>query len=138
MKIFCVLYSSLRITTKYILHPVQKGSEIPISQFVESIEHKVPNKFGGGQHDASIEKFGMEIISPFVISMPINYSDVKLHLLATHLFQNSRISIGHKHNIHILKNMTESEIINLFEIHDNVCEHQYVTVFHPYKKNTKF
>jgi hypothetical protein len=29
--------------------------------------------------------------------------------------------------------MTMSEITELFKIHDNICEHKYVTVFHPYK-----
>jgi len=140
----------------------KRGSKIQISNFVEPIEHKKPNKIGGGKHGASIEKIGMEVISPFVISMPVNDSDIKicefvehlemskglknysssnhvfcnvpLHLLAACLFQNSRISIGHKHGIHILKTMTKPEIIESFRIHDNACGHKYVTVFHPYKK----
>jgi len=28
--------------------------------------------------------------------------------------------------------MTKSEITELFKIHDDICEHKYVTVFHPY------
>src|SRR5882757_4339304 len=160
--ILCLIF---KLENCYKIHTTSStkgGSTIQISNLVESIEHRVPNKIGGGQHGASIEKIGMEVISPFVISMPVNYSDIKmcefvehlemskglenysssnhvfcnvpLHLLATCLFQNSRISIGHKHDIHILKNMTKPEITKLFKIHDDACEHKYVTVFRPYQK----
>ena len=101
----------------------------------------------------------MKIISPFIIYSPSNVSDIKvcefvdhletskclekyqksdyllcnvpLHHLATCLFQNNRISIGYKHDIHIPKKMTKCEITNLFKIHDDICKHNYVTVFRP-------
>ena len=160
--ILCLIFKLRDCYKMHTTSSTKRGSTIQISNLVESIEHKVPNKIGGGQHGASIEKIGMEVISPFVISMPVNYSDIKmcefvehlemskglknysssnhvfcnvpLHLLATCLFQNSRTSIGHKHDIHILKTMTKPEIIKLFKIHDDACEHKYVTVFRPYQK----
>jgi len=160
--ILCLVFKLKNCYKIHTTSSTKGGSTIQISNLVESIEHRVPNKIGGGQHGASIEKIGMEVISPFVISMPVNYSDIKmcefvehlemskglenysssnhvfcnvpLHLLATCLFQNSRISIGHKHDIHILKNMTKQEITKLFKIHDDACEHKYVTVFRPYQK----
>jgi hypothetical protein len=103
----------------------------------------------------------MDVISQFVISAPTNSFDIKvcefvehleiskglkkydgsdyvlcnvpLHLLTNCLFQNSRIAIGHKHGIQISRKMTMSKITELFKIHDSICEHKYVTVFHPYK-----
>ena len=162
--ILCVIF---KLKDCYKIHTASStkwGSKIQVHNSVESIKHKTSNKIGGGQHGASIEKIAMKVINPFVISMPVNYSDIKmcefvehlemskglknysssnhvfcnvpLHLLATCLFQNSRISIGYKHNIHVLKTMTKSQITELFKIHDDVCEHKYVTVFRPYKKIT--
>jgi hypothetical protein len=32
------------------------------------------------------------------------------------------------------KKMTKCEITNLFKIHDDICKHNYVTVFRPYKQ----
>jgi hypothetical protein len=102
----------------------------------------------------------MEVISPFIINTLQNSPDnkmcefvehiemskglkkykdsnhllcnVPLHLLTTCLFKNTRISIGHKHDIHIPRKMTKSGITELFKIHDGICEHKYVTIFHPY------
>jgi hypothetical protein len=90
----------------------------------------------------------MDVISPFVISALIKFFDIKvcefvehlemsqglkkyngsnyvlcnvpLHLLIACLFQNHRIAIGYKHEIHIAKRRAKSEITELFKIHDNV------------------
>ena len=51
-----------------------------------------------------------------------------------YLFEPNRISIGNKHGVHFWKNMTKFEITNLFKNHDDVCKHQYLTVFCPYKQ----
>src|ERR1700683_662684 len=104
----------------------------------------------------------MKVINPFIINAPLNVSDIKmcefvdhlemskcfkkyknsdyllcnipLHYLMTYLFKNNRISIGTKHGIHISRKMTKHEITKLFKIHDDICEHEYVTVFCPYKQ----
>jgi len=34
--------------------------------------------------------------------------------------------------------MTKSEIIELFKIHDGICEHKYVTIFRPYAPISSF
>ena len=60
--------------------------------------------------------------------------DVPLHLLVGSLFHDSRASIGKQHNICILKRMSRSEIPQKFKIHDETCEHQYVSVPHPHSK----
>ena len=57
--------------------------------------------------------------------------NIPLHLL-TCLFKNSGMAIGHEHNIHIPRKITKSEIMEVFKIHDSICEHKYVTVFCPY------
>ena len=139
----------------------KRSFKIPISNRLNFVKYEVSDRIGGGQHGASIEKINMDAISQFVISAPTNSFDIKvcefvehletskgfkkyggsdyvlcnvpLHLLTNCLFQNSRIAIGHKHGIQISRKMTMSEIIELFKIHDNICEHNYVTVFHPYK-----
>ena len=120
-------------------------------------EHNVSSKIGGGQ---CLEKIEMKAINPFIIYAPLNVSDIKmcefvdhlemskfskkkyrnsgyllcnvpLHHLMTYLFKNNRISIGHKHDIHIPRKMTKCEISNLFKIHNDICKHEYVTVFRP-------
>ena len=122
-------------------------------------EHNVSSKIGGGQ---CLEKIEMKVINPFIIDAPLNVSDIKmcefvdhlevskclkkyrssdyllcnipLHHLMTYLFKNNRISIGHKHDIHIPRKMTKCEITNLFKIHNDICKHEYVTVFRPCKQ----
>jgi hypothetical protein len=64
--------------------------------------------------------------------------NVPLHHLMTYLFMNNRISIGHKHGIHISKRMAKCEIIKLFKVHDDICKHEYVTVFRPYKQISSY
>jgi len=64
--------------------------------------------------------------------------NVPLHHLMTYLFTDNRISIGHKHGIHILKRMAKCEIIKLFKIHDDIYKHEFVTVFHPYKQISSY
>jgi hypothetical protein len=145
---------------KYARSGTKRSFKIQISSCPNFQRHEESDRIGGGQHGASLEKIDMDVISPFVISAPMNFSDIKmfefvehlemskglkqyngsdhvlcnvpLHLLLTCLFKNSRIAIGHKHNIHIPRKMTKSEILELFKIHDSICEHEYVTVFHPY------
>ena len=147
---------------KYIYKISVKSSakdKIKIKNYLESPEHNVSGKIGGGQR---VEKIEMKIISPFIIYAPLNVSDIKtcefvdhletskslkkyqnsdhllcnvpLHHLMTYLFKNNRISIGYKHGIHIPKKMTKCEITNLFKIHDDICKHEYVTVFRPCKQ----
>ena len=147
---------------KYIYKISVKSSpkdKIEIKNYLESPEHNVSGKIGGGQR---VEKFEMKVISPFIIYAPLNVSDIKtcefvdhletskclkkyqnsdhllcnvpLHYLMTYLIKNNRISIGYKHGIHIPKKMTKCEITNLFKIHDDICKHEYVTVFRPCKQ----
>ena len=184
---FAIISSVTGVSTKYIVADIVKYSEnilhwifqhryfnkmnarysakrsfkIPISNSLNSVKYEVPDRIGGGQHGASIEKINMNVISQFVISAPTNSFDIKvcefvehleiskglkkydgsdyvlcsvpLHLLTNCLFQNSRIAIGHMHGIQVSRKMTMSEITELFKIHDNICEHKYVTVFYPYK-----
>ena len=122
-------------------------------------EHNVSSKIGGGQH---LEKIEMKVINPFIIDGPLNVSDIEmcefvdhlemskclknyknsdhllcnvpLHYLMTYLFKNNRISIGSKHGIHISRKMTKHEITKLFKMHDDICKHEYVTVFRPHKQ----
>jgi hypothetical protein len=147
---------------RYIRSGAKESFKIQIRNCCKSLKCRVLNKIGGGHHSASIEKIRMDVISPFVILAPVNHFDIKiwefveylemsegfkkyndshhvicilpLHLLVDCLFQNSRISIGHKHSINILKKMTKLEITKLFKIYDSVCELQYVSVFCLYKK----
>jgi hypothetical protein len=116
-------------------------------------------KIGGGKY---VEKIEMDVISPFIINTPPNVSNIEMcefidhletseclkkyqgsdHLLCNiplchfvnYLFQPNRISIGNKHSVHIGKRMSKFEITNLFKLHDDVCKHEYLTVFHPYKQ----
>ena len=129
------------------------------NNFFEFSEQNVSRKIGGGKY---IEKFEMDVISPFIINTPPNVSDIKMcefidhletseclkkyqgsdHLLCNiplchfvnYLFQPNRISIGNKHSVHIGKRMSKCEITNLFKHHDDVCKHEYLTVFRPYKQ----
>ena len=138
----------------------KEDSKNQIISCFEPPEHNPSSKIGGGQHGSIKQKIEMEVISPFVIntlqSSPDNkmcefvehlemskglkkyknsnhlLCNIPLHLLTTCLFQNSRIAIGHKHNIHISKRMAKFKITELFKIHDDICEHKYVTVFCPY------
>ena len=119
-----------------------------------------PSKIGGGQAGVVKQKIKTEVIRPFIINTLQNSSDKKmcefvehievsrglkkykdsnhllcnvpLHLLTDCLFKNSRISIGHMHDVHIPRKMTKGEITELFKIHDGECEHKYVTIFRPY------
>ena len=134
--------------------------KVQTSNCLNILKNEIPNRIGGGQHGASIEKVEMNVICPFVVSAPMNFSDIKmcefvehlemskglkkyngsdyvfcnmpLHRLLCGLFQNSRIAIGHKHDIHISRKMTKSKVTELFKNHDSICEHNYVTVFRPY------
>ena len=75
-------------------------SDIKMCEFVEHLEmSKGLKKYNGSNHVLC---------------------NVPLHLLLTCLFKNSRIAIGHKHNIHIPRKMTKSEILELFKIHDSI------------------
>ena len=103
----------------------------------------------------------MDVISPFIINTPSNISNIEMcefvdhleiseclkkypgsgHLLCNvplyrfinYLFQPNSISIGNKHGVHIQKKMTKFEITNLFKNHEDVCKHEYLTVFRPYQ-----
>jgi hypothetical protein len=133
--------------------------KIQINNGFEFSEQVVSNKIGGGKH---VEKIEMDVISPFVINTPQKVSDIEmcefvdhletseclkkyqssdhllcnvpLHHFINYLFQPNRISIGNKHGLHIWKNMTKVNITNLFKNHDDVCKHEYLTVFRPYKQ----
>ena len=137
--------------------------KIQINDSFDFPEYNVSSKIGGGQ---CVETFEMGFINPFIIDAPLNVSDIKmcefvdhlemskclekyknsdhvlcnvsLHHLMTYLFTNNRISIGHKHGIHISKRMAKGEIIKLFKIHDDICKHEYVTVFRPYKQISSY
>jgi hypothetical protein len=145
------------ICTISIRHSANK--KIQTNNCFEFSEQTVPSKIGGGKH---VEKFDMDVISPFIINTPPNVSDIEMcefvdhletseclkkysssnHLLCNvplyhfinYLFQPNRISIGNKHGIHIQKKMTKFEITNLFKDHEDVCKHEYLTVFRPYKQ----
>jgi hypothetical protein len=149
--------------------------KIQTNNCFECLEQNVPSKIGGGKH---IEKIDMDVISPFIINTPPNFSDIEMcefvdHLetseclkkypssdyllcnvplyhFINYLFKPNRTSIGNKHGVHIQKKMTKFEITNLFKNHEDVCKHEYLTVFRPYnqmssserksnyrKKNTK-
>ena len=120
-------------------------------------EQNVTRKIGGGKH---VEKIKMDVISAFIVNAPPNASDIEmcefidhletseclkkyqssdhilcnvpLHDLINYLFEPNRIFIGNKHGVHFRKNMTKFEITNLFKNHDDVCKHEYLTVFRTY------
>ena len=149
---------------KYARSGEKRSFEIQTSNCLNSLKYKIPDRIGGGQHGASIEKIRTDVINPFVISMPRKFPDIKmcefvehlemskglkkyngsefvlcnvpLNLLLSCLFQNTRIAIGRKHDIHISRKMTKSEIAEVFKIHDSICEHKYVTVFCPYTQHS--
>jgi len=123
-------------------------------------KHNLSGKIGGGPHGPTKQKIEMEVIRPFIINTQQNSHDdemcefvehleiskglkkykgtnhllcnIPLHMLTTCLFKNTIIPIGHKHDVHIARQMTKSEMTEPFKIHDGVCEHKYVTVFYPY------
>jgi hypothetical protein len=59
--------------------------------------------------------------------------NVPLHHFIYYLFQPNRNSIANKHGLHIQKKLAKL-ITNLFKLHEDVCKHGYLTVFHPYKQ----
>ena len=127
-------------------------------------EDSVPNKIGGGHQKICVKKMKMELVRPYIIFAPVGYSDfetcefvehlemskamtkydssiymicnIPLPLLNGYLFLNSKISIGHQHDMHILKRMKNSEITEKFRIHSETCKHEYITVLRPYNKMT--
>ena len=124
----------------------------------------MPNKIGGGRCKTCVEMLQMEIVSPYIKFAPANHLDFKtcefvdhletstaltkydnsvyvmcnipLHLFNSCLFPKTRILIGQLHNLHILKRMRNSEITEKFRIHNETCEHKYITVFCPHDKMT--
>jgi len=125
-------------------------------------KNSVPNKIGGGHQKKRTEKFEMKLVNPYIISGPVDYLDFKmcefvehlvlskalakydstvymicnipLHLLDGSLFHDNIISIGHQHDMEIFKRMKKPEINKKFKIHSETCEHEYVTVLHPFDK----
>ena len=138
----------------------KKDSKSQISNCLKHLEYNPSGKIGRGQHGPIEQKIEMEVIRPFIMNtLKISHDDqmcefiehleiskglkkyqgsnqllcnIPLHMLTTYLFKNTIIPIGHMHEVHIARHMTKSEITELFKIHDGVCEHKYVTVFHSY------
>jgi len=137
----------------------KESSKSQIRNCIKHSEHYPSGKIGGDLRGPIKQKIEMEVIRPFIINTQQNSHDDKMcefvehleiskgvkkykgsnHLLyniplhmLTCLFKNTIILIGHKHEIHIARQTTKSEMTELFKIHDNVHEHKYVTVFHPY------
>jgi len=158
--IICQIIQHKYLHKMSIWSSAKEDSKSQITNCFEPPEHDPSGKIGGGQHGPIRQKIEMEVIRPFIINLQQNSDDDKicefvehlemskglkkykgsnyllcdipLHLLTNCLFQNTIIPIGHKHNIHISKRMAKSEISKLFKIHDEICEHKYVTVFCPY------
>ena len=152
-----------KITTWF---SAKEDSKNQINNCFKSQKHNLPSKIGGGQRGVVRQKIKMEVIKPFIINIPLNSPDknmcefvehiemsrglkkykdsnhllcnVPLHLLIDCLFKDSRIAIGHKHDVHIPRKMTKGEITELFKIHDGVCKHNYVTIFRPYTPISSF
>lgn len=158
--IICQIIRYKYLCKMSIWSSVKEDSKSSITNCLKHLEQNPSGKIKGGQHGPIKQKVEMEVIQPFMINTLQNSHDHKmcefvehleistglkkyqgsnhllcnipLHLLTTGLFKNTIISIGHKHEVHIGRKMTKSEIMELFIIHDGVCEHKYVTVFHPY------
>ena len=131
---------------------VKEDSTSQMRNCIKHPEHYQSGKIGGGQHGPIKQKNEMEVIRPFIINTQQNSHDDKmcefvehleiskglkkykgsnhllcnipLHMLTTCLFKNTIIPIGHKHEVHIAKQTTKSEMTELFKIHDGVCEHK--------------
>ena len=162
--ILCLLFRHKYISSMFV-DPSFKGNfKSQIHNDFTFTENNVPNKIGGGHQRMRVENIDMQFVNPYIIYAPVGYSDFKkcefvrhleksealtqydtsvyivcdvpLHLLVGCLFHDSRASIGKQHNICILKRMSRFEITQKFKIHDETCEHQYVSVLHPHSKMT--
>src|SRR6266436_4843347 len=158
--IICQIIQHKYICKMSIWSGAKEDSKSQFRNCINYSEHNPSGKIGGGPHGLTKQKIEMEVIRPFIINTQQNSHDDKmcefvehleiskglkkyqgtnhllcnipLHMLTTCLFKNTIIPIGHKHDVHIARQMTKSEMTELFKIHDGVCEHKYVTVFYPY------
>jgi hypothetical protein len=158
-RIICHIIQHKYFSKMSIWSSVKEDSKSQITNCLKHLEQKPSGKIGGGQRGPIKQKIEMKVIRPFIINtLQTSHDDkmckfvehleiskalkkyqgsnhllcnIPLHMLTTGLFKNTIISIGHKHEVHIGRQMTKFEIMELFKINDGVCEHKYVTVFHP-------
>jgi hypothetical protein len=64
---------------KYARSGAKRSFKTQTSNCFNSLKYKIPDRIGGGQYGASIEKIGTDLIKPFVILMPRDFSpDIKM------------------------------------------------------------